>query len=69
METGIGSGIFSDDLNIFVSLRLPNVYTFFQAKIYAINLYAKIISLFSFLYKSTSSWVDMSSRTSRQKGK
>lgn len=47
-ETGTGSWIFSDDLDISVSLRLPNTYMIFQAGMYAINVASKHIIQFSF---------------------
>lgn len=42
-ETGTISGIFSDDLDISVSFRIPNTSTNFKMEIYAINVAAKEI--------------------------
>ena len=46
-ETGTGSGVFSDDLGISVSLMLPNTCTVFQEEIYAINMAARKIGKLS----------------------
>ena len=46
-ETGTGSGVFSEDLGISVSLRLPNTCTVFQTEIYAINIAARKIGRLS----------------------
>lgn len=47
-ETGIGFGIFCDELDISVSLRLPSTCTVPQMEIYVINVAAKKICQFSF---------------------
>lgn len=41
-----GSGVFSDDLDIFVSFRFPNKCTVLYTEIYAINLAARKIGKF-----------------------
>ena len=46
-KTCTASGIFSDDLGTFVSLRLPNTCTVFQAEIYVINMGARKVEQFS----------------------
>lgn len=38
METGSGCEIFSDDLDIFVALKLPNACTVLWPRIYVINV-------------------------------
>lgn len=43
-----GSKTETDDLDTFLSLRLPKMWTFFQVKIYAINGATKEIIQFSF---------------------
>lgn len=45
-----GCGIFSDDLGIYVSLRLPKTCAVFQAKVYLINVAAKEISQFLLVF-------------------
>ena len=47
-ENGTGSGIYSDDLDISLSLRLPNSCTVFQTEIYDINVAAMQIREFLF---------------------
>ncbi len=44
-ETGISCDVFSDDLNISVSIRLPHTCTVFQAGIYAIDWEIELFSL------------------------
>lgn len=43
MEMGTGSGVYSEDLDIRVSMRLPDECSVFQAEIYAIDTAARII--------------------------
>lgn len=47
-ETGTGSGVFSDDLDLIVSLRMPNTFTVFQAENYAINFDDSLVAISQF---------------------